>query len=136
MVCRNCFLSGKYPFFKAPDDMTAMMQISSVFGLQQCIKAAKCIGKNLLFLPFHHAQNLAKVCIQLKHGMQAVSNERSSSCMKGCKSCVHSYNIPEGHSKTCFTENTWIAAPTTAYDLLQKCLDLNPLTRILQPEKR
>ena len=129
-----CILSGKYPFFKAPDDMTAMMQISSLFGSQECIKAAKRIGKDLLFLPFHRTQNLAKVCIQLKHGMQAVSNEKSDSCVKGCKSCVHSYNMLESNSTSCFTENTWTAAPSTAYDLLQKCLDLNPLSRITARE--
>ena len=38
-------LTGKYPFFKSFDDMTAMMQISSLFGSQQCKEAAKHIGK-------------------------------------------------------------------------------------------
>lgn len=71
-----CLLSGKYPFFKANDDMTAMIQISTLFGSQQCINAAKCIGKDLYFSTSHNAQNLAEICIQMK---------RMESFDKGCK---------------------------------------------------
>ena len=39
-----CLLSGQYPFFKANDDLTAMMQIVSLMGSQQCEEAAKQFG--------------------------------------------------------------------------------------------
>ena len=129
-----CILSGKYPFFKARDDMIAMIQISSLFGSQQCIKAAKHMSKHLHFVPFHHAQNLAEICIKLKHSMQGVSKESSGFGVKGYKSCVDkSYILPESHRKS-YHANTWTTAPSTAYDLLQKCLDLNPLSRITARE--
>ena len=108
-----CLLSGKYPFFKANDDMTAMIQISTLLGSQQCINAAKCIGKDLYFSTSHHAQNLAENCIQLKH---------TESSGKGCKE--HNTIDLLHHIKdcTCTSKKMWTSAPSEAYDLLQKCL--------------
>lgn len=40
-----CLLSGRYPFFRAYDDMTALAQIISVIGSSECIKSASDIGK-------------------------------------------------------------------------------------------
>ncbi len=40
-------LSGRYPFFKAPDDMTALAQIISVAGVEVVQDAAKAIGKDM-----------------------------------------------------------------------------------------
>ena len=42
-----CLLSGKYPFFKPENDMTAIMQYMSVFGSQNCVEAARLLGKEL-----------------------------------------------------------------------------------------
>lgn len=39
-----CLLSGKYPFFKANDDLTAMMQIVNLMGSRECEEAAKQFG--------------------------------------------------------------------------------------------
>ena len=43
-----CLLSGRYPFFKAHDDMCAMAQITELFGSSSCIKAAKSLGTRRL----------------------------------------------------------------------------------------
>ena len=37
-------LSGRYPFFKAPDDMTALAQIIAVVGSDNVVKGAASIG--------------------------------------------------------------------------------------------
>ena len=42
-----CLLSGRYPFFRAYDDMTALAQIISMIGSSESIKSAGEIGKNL-----------------------------------------------------------------------------------------
>jgi len=39
-----CLLSGKYPFFKANDDFTAMMQIVTLMGSHECETAARQFG--------------------------------------------------------------------------------------------
>lgn len=41
-------LSGRYPFFRANDDMTALAQIVSTFGSEQVKEAAKACGWYLL----------------------------------------------------------------------------------------
>ena len=43
-------LSGRYPFFKADDDMSALAQIISVIGSQEMKYAAKSYGKYKYFL--------------------------------------------------------------------------------------
>ena len=40
-----CLLSGRYPFFKAHDDMSAMAQIVGLFGSAKCTEAAKSLGE-------------------------------------------------------------------------------------------
>lgn len=44
-----CLLSGKYPFFKANDDLTAMMQIIKLMGSQECEAAAKQFGMLIVY---------------------------------------------------------------------------------------
>ena len=43
-----CLLSGRYPFFKAHDDMSAMAQIVALFGSEECIAAAKSYSEYIL----------------------------------------------------------------------------------------
>ncbi len=38
-------LSGRYPFFKAQDDMTALIQIMSIFGTEAMMQAAQRYGR-------------------------------------------------------------------------------------------
>jgi cell division control protein 7 len=39
-----CLLSGRYPFFRANDDMTALAQIISIFGSEEVKKSALSYG--------------------------------------------------------------------------------------------
>ena len=40
-----CVLSGRYPFFKAYDDLTALAQLITIFGSKETAKAAFGLGK-------------------------------------------------------------------------------------------
>ena len=40
-----CLLSGRYPFFRCYDDMTALAQIVTLFGKRRVMDNAKHIGK-------------------------------------------------------------------------------------------
>ena len=42
-----CLLSGRYPFFRASDDLSALAQIISLMGTTECTKVAKELGKQL-----------------------------------------------------------------------------------------
>ena len=38
------FLSGRYPFFKAKDDLSSLAQIITVFGTKEVVAAGSLIG--------------------------------------------------------------------------------------------
>lgn len=40
-----CLLSGRYPFFRCYDDMTALAQLISLFGKQRIMACSKHLGK-------------------------------------------------------------------------------------------
>ena len=68
LVCRGnflCFLSGKYPFFKALNDHIAMMEIVTLFVTERCVTVVKLLGKELGCSPTHHAQSLAIICEEM-----------------------------------------------------------------------
>ena len=46
-------LSGRYPFFKATDDMMALAQITSVIGSDDMKTAAAAYGENIPHLTLH-----------------------------------------------------------------------------------
>lgn len=43
-------LSGRYPFYKASDDLTALAQIMTIRGSRETIQAAKTFGKQFYIL--------------------------------------------------------------------------------------
>lgn len=43
-------LSGRYPFYKASDDLTALAQIMTVRGSRETIQAAKTFGMQTLIM--------------------------------------------------------------------------------------
>ena len=103
-----CFLSGTYPFFKPKTDMAAILQIVALFGSQKCVEAALLLGKELCCSPCMPSHNLSTICQQLRF----TCSDSSSGANE------HSSNL------------NWIIAPPAAYELLEQCLDLNPLNRI------
>lgn len=47
-VIMMSILSRSYPFFRAPDDMTALAELSVIFGTQRVRELAKKFGRSLL----------------------------------------------------------------------------------------
>nr|4F99_A Chain A, Cell division cycle 7-related protein kinase [Homo sapiens]4F9A_A Chain A, Cell division cycle 7-related protein kinase [Homo sapiens]4F9A_C Chain C, Cell division cycle 7-related protein kinase [Homo sapiens]4F9B_A Chain A, Cell division cycle 7-related protein kinase [Homo sapiens]4F9B_C Chain C, Cell division cycle 7-related protein kinase [Homo sapiens]4F9C_A Chain A, Cell division cycle 7-related protein kinase [Homo sapiens] len=109
-------LSGRYPFYKASDDLTALAQIMTIRGSRETIQAAKTFGKSILCSKEVPAQDLRKLCERLR-GMDS-STPKLTSDIQG-----HATNL-EG----------WNEVPDEAYDLLDKLLDLNPASRITAEE--
>lgn len=50
-------LSGRYPFFRANDDMTALAQIISIMGSEEVSQSAKAYGKSMFILLLLEMQN-------------------------------------------------------------------------------
>ncbi|XP_029474502.1 cell division cycle 7-related protein kinase [Rhinatrema bivittatum] len=153
-------LSGRYPFFKASDDLTALAQIMTIRGSKETIQAAKRFGKSVLCSKEVPGQDLRTLCERLRgtssskptaNKLQVYSMELAVSegkkeemlipqthdeqpLLKNCK-----LEYCHSDSKTEITESTfnikgWDRVPDEAYNLLDKLLDLNPATRITAEE--
>ena len=102
-----CLLSGKYPFFKPKDDMSAIMQIVTLFGSQRCIEAAKLLGKELYCSPPQPNHSLTTVCQHLRHARVSKGEDK-----------------PFNRSSEQEESSSWIVAPPSAYELLEQCMKL------------
>lgn len=58
-------LSRSYPFFRAPDDMTALAELMTLCGTKQVQSAAKRYGRRLIMSHMKEGCDLATVCKQL-----------------------------------------------------------------------
>ncbi|XP_021799726.1 cell division cycle 7-related protein kinase isoform X3 [Papio anubis] len=155
-------LSGRYPFYKASDDLTALAQIMTIRGSRETIQAAKTFGKSILCSKEVPAQDLRKLCERLR-GMDsntpkltsdiqgpashqpAVSEKTDHKASRLTQTPPGQYSgnsFKKGDSNSCgycFDEYTtnlegWNEVPDEAYDLLDKLLDLNPASRITAEE--
>eukprot|EP00106_Octopus_bimaculoides_P017804 XP_014785246.1 PREDICTED: cell division cycle 7-related protein kinase-like isoform X2 [Octopus bimaculoides] len=107
-------LSGRYPFFKANDDLTALAQIITLMGSDAVKKTAKKIGKELLCLPYTPSINFKDLCTKLRSSDLNDKNKNNNTNLRR--------DIP--------SENFIDLVGNNAFDLLSKMLDLNPETRI------
>lgn len=153
-------LSGRYPFYKASDDLTALAQIMTIRGSRETIQAAKTFGKSILCSKEVPAQNLRKLCEKLR-GIDANTPKlsaiqgpashdpafsektgRNAARLTQTPQAQHSGNLCKGNSSGCWgcldAHTTdlegWDAVPDEAYDLLDRLLDLNPASRITAEE--
>ena len=81
-----CILSGRYPFFKAADDNTALMQLVSLFGAEAIRKTAlkygKCLAEYVFNgMNFHVNLVLTKL---LKVNLLFVRTIKKPSTLKKC----------------------------------------------------
>lgn len=155
-------LSGRYPFYKASDDLTALAQIMTIRGSRETIQAAKTFGKSILCSKEVPAQDLRKLCERLRNLDSNPS--KLAGDLQGCPSHHSAFSektdhkasyiiqrsqarssrdsLYKGDNNGCengFDENKtnlegWDEVPDEAYDLLDKLLDLNPASRITAKE--
>ncbi|XP_075799401.1 cell division cycle 7-related protein kinase isoform X1 [Microtus pennsylvanicus] len=142
-------LSGRYPFYKASDDLTALAQIMTVRGSRETVQAAKAFGKSILCSKEVPAQDLRKLCESLRGldsntpklaaGPPGCASPENTSSPVQIRPPQHSKDsVYRGDSSGCETHpmecttnlEGWDAVPDEAYDLLDKLLDLNPASRI------
>ncbi|XP_058913180.1 cell division cycle 7-related protein kinase isoform X2 [Kogia breviceps] len=155
-------LSGRYPFYKASDDLTALAQIMTIRGSRETIQAAKTFGKSILCSKEIPAQDLRKLCEKLRgvnsntpkltSDIQELTSQDSTFSEKMDHKAAHLIQTPKAQhsgnslykrdSNGCggnFDESPtnlegWDEVPDAAYDLLDKLLDLNPASRITAEE--
>ncbi|EDO33825.1 predicted protein [Nematostella vectensis] len=91
-----CALSGRYPFFRAQDDMTALAQIISLIGSSESIHVANDQGKDVVMSEKCPTGSLKSACQRLRQGCSKTQTSkcilRGAATMQGC--------MREGCSKT------------------------------------
>lgn len=138
-------LSGRYPFYKASDDLTALAQIMTIRGSRETIQAAKAFGKSILCSKEVPAQDLRTLCERLRgpgntfHDPAASESTDHKVSHAPASPALHSedslYKRDSGDCRRHPRDRTanpegWDSVPDEAYDLLDKLLDLNPASRI------
>uniref|UniRef100_L7M4T5 non-specific serine/threonine protein kinase n=1 Tax=Rhipicephalus pulchellus TaxID=72859 RepID=L7M4T5_RHIPC len=106
-------LSGRYPFFRAQDDLTALAEIITVIGSVPVQIAAEKMGKLLTISHDKPVLDLKSLCERLR-GTRVKIGQTADGVEK-----VHL-----GYHES------WLHVPDSAYDLLYKLLDPDPTTRI------
>ncbi|RXN14815.1 cell division cycle 7-related kinase isoform X1 [Labeo rohita] len=131
-------LSGRYPFFKASDDLIALTQIMTIRGSRETIEAAKTFGKSVVCSRELPRLDLKILCETLRglrswdDGLlptefQASHNPAEGKQDAGSPAKKHKSSLK---SSAELQEMGWDKVPDDVYDLLDKLLDLNPATRI------
>ncbi|XP_044157217.1 cell division cycle 7-related protein kinase isoform X3 [Bufo gargarizans] len=154
------FLSGRYHFFNAGDDMNALAQIMTIRGSRETVQAAKQFGKTVLCskeLPAKDlralCEGLRQVCIATTCGAESdVQKQRAALQMRMIENqdgwfveetcATPPANASKGflYASSDDTEsgplhmNGWDSVPDEAYHLLDRLLDMNPATRITAEE--
>ncbi|XP_023708827.1 cell division cycle 7-related protein kinase [Cryptotermes secundus] len=141
-----CILSGCYPFFRSPDDLSALAEIMTLFGTERIKKLAVKLGRLVTCSVEKKAMNLRKLCERLRRHRKAgrpgipPGTPVCSECMQVidelngclCLSPSDSYESPQSsNNNNCDLEMEY---PSSAYHLLERLLDLNPETRITASE--
>ncbi len=113
-------LTGRYPFFKATDDNMAMMQMISLFGIENVRKVALKHGESLICSHEKKQLDIKETCKMLR-----------KNAIKGAVSSKSRHSI-ENESSTYSNnqKNKVEEFPDSAYDLLKKLLELDCDKRI------
>jgi len=74
-----CMLSRSYPFFRAPDDMTALAELSSLLGTAQIQAAAKKYNRKVIASHSREAPDLGDLCRRLSMRGEPKSGDSTTS---------------------------------------------------------
>ncbi|XP_043077691.1 cell division cycle 7-related protein kinase isoform X5 [Puntigrus tetrazona] len=131
-------LSGRYPFFKASDDLIALTQIMTIRGSKETIESAKTFGKSIVCSRELPRLDLKILCETLRGlrswddsslpaEFQASHNPAEGKQDAGSPVKKHKSSFKSSAEQR---EMGWDKVPDDVYDLLDKLLDLNPESRI------
>ena len=97
-------LSGRYPFFKASTDQAALAQICAIFGVEKVERTAFRLGKKLVCSEKCPSVDLRHMCERLR---------------KSALIAKYGRRVEER-----------VRFPDSAYDLLERMMDIDAMTRI------
>ncbi|XP_064536443.1 cell division cycle 7-related protein kinase [Drosophila montana] len=131
-------LSSVYPFFKAPNDFVALAEIVTIFGDRAIRKTALALERMVTLSQRSKPLNLRKLCLRFRHRLifsdqQMVrKHESADGRIDVCKNCDQYFFNCLCEESPYVTEplDPYECFPASAYDLLSRLLEINPLKRI------
>lgn len=114
-------LSGRYPFFRAQDDLTALAEIITIMGSSSVQDAAQKMGKRLTLSHQKPALDLKTLCEKLRGVGHLEAKAQQREGIPTWATALTSGQLP-------------FNPPDSVYDLLRRLLDPNPFTRITATE--
>ncbi|KAK3907878.1 Cell division cycle 7-related protein kinase [Frankliniella fusca] len=140
-----CILSGCYPFFRSPDDLTALAEIMTIFGTEKIKETAKRLARMVVCSQPSQPLDLKKLCTRMRQRRKGKSSGVSSnSTSEKCQNCCQPLGNPDNcvclkeefnallinPKDVCNIEESDDIFPDSAYHLLARLLDLDATTRI------
>lgn len=153
-------LSGRYPFFRAHNDQSALAQIITLMGSKESSAVSESLGiavaifnnsvintffilgKELTCKPEVTPMSLKNVCCSLRSNSKALTTNdqpvHSNIAKKLCCDTQQDHDqllLPDncGSCSSKMVEGeqlTWEDIPDCVFDLLKQSLDMNPVTRV------
>lgn len=120
-----CLLSGRYPFFRSQDDLSALAEIITITGSVAVQLAAQRMGKCLTVSHRKPTLDLKVLCEKLR-GTHSSQQESLGATSGSSAPAERLY--PRGVPKS------WLHVPDSAYSLLSRLLDPDPAFRITADE--
>ncbi|TKS80074.1 Cell division cycle 7-related protein kinase [Collichthys lucidus] len=98
-------LSGRYPFFKASDDLIALTQIMTIRGSRETIQAAKAFGKAVVCSRELPRQDLRTLCETLR-GRRPSPDDEVSPFAEASKDSTDTHHHKDNTPTHCPSERT------------------------------
>ncbi|EDV47390.1 cell division cycle 7-related protein kinase [Drosophila erecta] len=135
-------MSSVYPFFKAPNDFIALAEIVTIFGDQAIRKTALALDRMITLSQRSRPLNLRKLCLRFRHrsvfsdAKLLKSHESVDGKCEVCRNCDQYFFNCLCEDSEYLTESldAYEFFPPSAYDLLQRLLEINPHNRITAEE--
>nr|CAD7204995.1 unnamed protein product [Timema douglasi] len=132
-----CILSGSYPFFRSPDDLTGLAEIITVFGSSKIRDLAQKLGRRIQSSQHRKPLDIQKLCKRLR-SLRTEGKKKDDADYPVCRYCKQFIDkdgcvcLEEGEppKPRLYEPDGSTEFPDSAYDLLKRLLDLNPSTRI------
>uniref|UniRef100_A0A8C4QUZ9 non-specific serine/threonine protein kinase n=1 Tax=Eptatretus burgeri TaxID=7764 RepID=A0A8C4QUZ9_EPTBU len=124
-------LSARYPFFRATDDLLALAQVIVLRGSLEVAAAADSFGKALLCSMDCPPVQLRMLCESLRAGKQQNLRSDSESGKPPSKRArMEDFPAQPEEQTTESAAGGWNSVPDSAFNLLDRLLELNPHLRI------
>ncbi|XP_034671292.1 cell division cycle 7-related protein kinase [Drosophila subobscura] len=135
-------MSSVYPFFKAPNDYIALAEIVTIFGDQEIRKTALALERMVTLSQRSRPLNLRKLCLRFRNraifsdAKMLKKYESPDGQCEVCKNCDQYFFNCLCEESEYLTEplEPYEVFPASAYDLLERLLEVNPHKRITAAE--